>query len=55
MNTAETLDLHSTKPQAVVLVNSISIVFLHLNIVCVLVQYMAKKLLQQCPHLKSIN
>ena len=44
-NTAETLDLHSIKRQAVVLLNSISIVYLHLKIVCVLVQYMAKILL----------
>jgi len=44
MNTSVTLDLHSIKRQAVVLVTSSSIVFLHLKIVCILVQYKVKKL-----------
>jgi len=39
MNTSVTLDLHSIRRQAVVLVTSSSIVLLHFKIVCILWRY----------------
>jgi len=44
MNTSVTMDLHSIKRQAVMLVTSSSIVLLHFKIVCILVQFIVKKL-----------